>query len=121
MLERISLRTIPESRSAFAILLPLLLLPSPGYGPAVSSGMTEQEALPVLLVLPVLVLLPEVVPVVELVLVPVLVAVLLPELLELPPQAAREIAAAPLAVSQRNIVLRSVVVSSKVFRSCSRE
>jgi hypothetical protein len=37
-----SLRTMPDRASAFAMPLPLLLVPSPGYGPPVSSGMTEQ-------------------------------------------------------------------------------
>ena len=36
---------MPDSVSALAMPLPLLLVPSPGYGPPVSSGMTEQVPL----------------------------------------------------------------------------
>ena len=43
---------MPDSASALATPLALRLVPSPGYGPAVSSGMTAQP-LPVLPVLPV--------------------------------------------------------------------
>jgi hypothetical protein len=47
MLDRILLRTMPLSVSALATPLDVLLEPSPGYGPAVSSGMIEQVVLPV--------------------------------------------------------------------------
>ena len=62
-LVRMSLRTMPDSASAFAMPLPLLLVPSPGYGPPVSSGMTAQVpvvvvVVPVLPVLPVVLVLP---------------------------------------------------------------
>jgi hypothetical protein len=56
-LVRISLRTMPDKVSAFAVPLPLLLVPSPGYGPPVSSGMTAQvpvAGVVVVVVLPVL-------------------------------------------------------------------
>jgi hypothetical protein len=45
-LDRISLRTMPDRTSALATPLALRLVPSPGYGPPVSSGITEQTALP---------------------------------------------------------------------------
>ena len=47
---RMSLRTTPDCVSTLTTPLELLLVPSPGYGPPVSSGITEHEPVVVVVV-----------------------------------------------------------------------
>ena len=101
MLERMSLRTMPARISALATPLTLLLVPSPGYGPPVSSGITAHAVLD------------------EAVVGAVVVAVVDATLAPPPPQPAIGSAAAP-ANSQRSDWRRLAVMFSIVSISAAR-
>src|SRR5574343_300638 len=116
---RISLRTTPSWVSTFTTPLLLLLVPSPGYGPPVSSGITLQEPLVGVVLVPGVVVVVPVVVLVDVVPVDVL-AVLVSELLP-PPHPASGSAATPApASSQRRVWRRPLLASSIVAKSSAR-
>ena len=121
MLDRMSERTMPDSVSALAMPLLLLLEPSPGYGPAVSDGITEQLDVVDVVVVPVVAVAPVVVVAVVPVLVVVVeVLVVVPEDSPPPPQPSSGTAAAGASVNQRSTRRRSGAVSIRVARSWAR-
>jgi hypothetical protein len=107
MLMRMSLRTMPESSKALAMPLLFEFEPSPGYGPAVSSGITEQLALE-----PDVLLDPD-----DELLESVLEAA---DAVPLPPQPIKGSEAAAPAASQRSACRRFAAEVNRTSRSCAR-